>query len=36
MAFYGLSKPERINVVAKISANILNELYTDKSKKNNG
>jgi len=33
MAFYDLSKSERINVVAKISANILNEMNTDKSKK---
>ncbi len=33
MDFYDLSNPERINVVAKINAGILNELNTDKSKK---
>jgi HEAT repeat protein len=36
MAFYDLSKPERINVVAKINAGILNELNADKSKKITG
>ena len=33
MDFYDLSKPERINVIAKINAGILNELNKDKSKK---
>ena len=33
MAFYDLSKPERINVVAKINAGILHESNTDKLKK---
>ncbi len=33
MAFYDLSKAERINAVVKISSGILNELNTDKSKK---
>jgi len=36
MDFYDLSKPERINVVAKINAGILNELNADKSKKITG
>ncbi len=36
MAFYDLLKTEGINVVVIISANILNELNADKSKKNTG